>query len=205
MIRLLRYVRLRGFTFLVVVAAFLSSCGTVPDAAALLHTNPLYLVAPSFVGPEGPLTARQAQRILSRLKEHQKVPSDILQRHLAFEQAISNVPLVVGNKVTLLKNAPATYRAMLEAIHSARDNINIVMFTFSDGPIGQMFANALIERQRHGVHVGLIYDSFGSLETPGVSSNGCGTMELRYWSTDQLIRWKRNFVGASAIAIIARW
>jgi cardiolipin synthase len=173
-----------GFTFLAVVAAFLSSCGTIPDAAALLHTNPLYLVAPSFVGPDGPLTARQAQRIIARLKEHQKVPSDILQRHLAFEQAISNVPLVVGNKVTLLKNAPATYGAMLEAIHGARDNINIVMFTFSDGPIGQMFANALIERQRHGVHVALEYDSVGSFETPSsffewLRDNGIAVLEYR--------------------------
>jgi cardiolipin synthase len=173
-----------GFIFLAVIAAFLSSCGTVPDAAALLHTNPLYLVAPSFVGPDGPLTARQAQRIIARLKEHQKVPSDILQRHLAFEQAISNVPLVVGNKVTLLKNAPATYGAMLEAIHGARDNINIVMFTFSDGPIGQMFANALIERQHHGVHVALEYDSLGSLQTPAsffewLQQNGIAVLEYR--------------------------
>jgi cardiolipin synthase A/B len=173
-----------GFIFLAVVAAFLSSCGTIPDAAALLHTNPLYLVAPSFVGPEGPLTARQAQRILARLKENQKIPSDILQRHLAFEQAISNVPLVVGNKVTLLKDAPATYRAMLEAIHGATDNINIVMYTFSDGPIGQMFANALIERQRHGVHVDLEYDSLGSIETPAsffewLRENGIAVLEYR--------------------------
>ena len=42
-------------TFALLVIAVMSSCGTVPDAAALLHTNPLYLVVPRFVGPEGPL------------------------------------------------------------------------------------------------------------------------------------------------------
>jgi phosphatidylserine/phosphatidylglycerophosphate/cardiolipin synthase-like enzyme len=134
-----------GLAALTIAAVMLSGCGTVPDAAALLHTNPLYLVAPRFVGPQGPLTARQAERVIARLQEHQETPSDILQRHLAFEQALTNVPLAVGNRVILLENATDTYRAMLAAIGSATDNINIGMYTFSNGPIGRMFANALIE------------------------------------------------------------
>jgi cardiolipin synthase A/B len=153
-------------TFALLVIAVISSCGTVPDAAALLHTNPLYLVVPRFVGPEGPLTARQAQRVIAHLQEHQETPTDILQRHLAFEQALTSVPLTVGNKVTLLKDGPATYRAMLAAIRSARETINVEMYTFSDGPIGQMFANALSERQEHGIQVSLMYDGLGSLGTP---------------------------------------
>jgi hypothetical protein len=97
-----------ALALLAIIGSFLSSCGTIPNAVALLHTNPLYLVAPNFVGPEGPLTARQAQRVLDRLREHQGTRSDILQRHLAFEQALTNVPLAVGNKVTLLKDGTAT-------------------------------------------------------------------------------------------------
>jgi cardiolipin synthase len=155
-----------ALALLAIIGSFLSSCGTIPNAVALLHTNPLYLVAPNFVGPEGPLTARQAQRVLDRLREHQGTPSDILQRHLAFEQALTNVPLAVGNKVTLLEDGTATYRAMLAAIRSASETINVEMYTFSDGPIGQMFANALIERQRHGVQVSLMYDGLGSVGTP---------------------------------------
>jgi cardiolipin synthase len=155
-----------GLAALAIVAVLLGGCGTVPNAAALLHTNPLYLVAPRFVGPQGPLTARQAQRVIARMQEHQETPSDILQRHLAFEQALTNVPLVVGNRVTLLKNATDTYKAMLAAIGNATDTINIAMFTFSNGPIGQMFADALIARQRHGVHVSVMYDGLGSLGTP---------------------------------------
>jgi cardiolipin synthase len=142
-----------------------SGCGAIPDADAILHTNPLYLTDAKFVGPDGPLTAEQAQRVLERLKEHQKTPSDILERHIEVEQALSGLPLVVGNKVTLLENGSSTYAAMLAAIHGAKDNINILMFTFSDGPVGQMFADALIERQRHGVQVNLAYDSLGSLGT----------------------------------------
>jgi hypothetical protein len=50
--------RLTSIFKLAIIVLFFGSCGTIPDAAALLHTNPLYLVVPSFVGPEGPLTAR---------------------------------------------------------------------------------------------------------------------------------------------------
>jgi cardiolipin synthase len=169
---------------LAAIAALLSSCGTIPDAAAVLHTNPLYFVAPSFVGPEGPLTARQTQRLITRLKQHQEMPSDILQRHLAFEQALTNVPLVLGNKVTLLENGTATYNGMLAAIRGAHDTINLQMFIFSDGPVGQMFADALIERQRHGVQVNLMYDSLGSLGTPasffeGLRQSGIAVLEYR--------------------------
>ena len=84
----------------------------------------------------------------------------------------------------LLKNGAATYQAMLTAIRGAKDNINIQMFTFSDGEIGQMFAAALIERQRHGVQVNVMYDSLGSLGTPAsffeqMRRNGIAVLQYR--------------------------
>jgi cardiolipin synthase len=169
---------------LTIGTALFSSCGAIPDANALLHANPLYVVDSKFIGPEGPLTTRHARLIIARLKEHQKIPSDILERHLAFEQAISGVPLVLGNKVTLLKNGAATYDAMLAAIRSAHNSVNIEMFEFSSGPIGQMFGDALIERQMHGVQVNLIYDSFGSIGTPNsffdhLRQNGIAVLQYR--------------------------
>jgi cardiolipin synthase A/B len=147
------------------IASLLVGCGTIPNANAVLHTNPLYLVAPRFVGPHGSLTTEQAEHVIARLKENQQTPSDLLERHLAFEQALSDTPLVVGNQVTLLQNGPATYKAMIDAIHGARDNVNIGMYIFSDGQVGQMFADALMERQRHGVQVNVMYDSLGSFHT----------------------------------------
>lgn len=150
---------------LIFIIGIFSGCGTVPDVAALIHDRLLYRNDPQFVGPHGPLTQKQAAAIVARLQEHQQTPTDLFERHLAFEQSLSAVPLVLGNKVTVLRNGTATYQAMLAAIRGASDNINIEMYTFSDGPIGQMFADALIERQLHGVQVNLIYDSLGSLAT----------------------------------------
>jgi cardiolipin synthase A/B len=166
------------------VALFFSSCGTITNARALIHTQALYFENPQLTGPQGPLTPRQAQRIVSRLKENQQTPSNILDRHIVFEQAISDTPLVTGNHVTLLKNGAATYAAMLAAIHGATDNINIEMYTFSDGPIGQMFADALIERQRHGVQVNVSYDSLGSITTAAaffyrMRENGIAVLQYR--------------------------
>src|SRR5258708_19464720 len=55
---------------------------------------------------------------------------------------------------------------MFEAIRNATDSINVEIYIISDDSIGQKFADALIEKQRSGVQVNLIYDSFGSRHTP---------------------------------------
>jgi cardiolipin synthase len=161
----------------------MSGCGSMPDAHTLLHSKSLYQENSSFAGPRGPLTEEQGQEIMERVKAHQKTPTDILERHLAFEQALSDAPLVVGNQVTLLKNGGETYRAMLEAIRGATDSINIEMYIFSDGPVGQMFADALIERQSHGVQVNLAYDSVGSLGSESfleqLRQSGIAVLEYR--------------------------
>jgi cardiolipin synthase len=55
---------------------------------------------------------------------------------------------------------------MFEAIEGAQDSIQIETYSFSDDEIGQKFAEALKAKQRAGVQVNLIYDSFGSRQTP---------------------------------------
>ena len=188
-----------GLILTALSGGLVTGCGTIPDTEQLIKMQTLHLVHPRFVGPYGSLTREQGRRIIAKIQSHQETPTDILERHLGFEQAISDVPLVVGNKVTLLKNAAATYPAMLNAIHGAHDNINLEMYILSDGQIGQMIADALIERARRGVQVNLIYDSLGSLQTPAsffdkMRSNGIAIVqfnplspfEARHWSLSQL-------------------
>jgi cardiolipin synthase len=178
---------MRTFLFILgLVFASLMGSGAerFPNVNALLHTNPVDYLAPSFVGPHGAVTAREGEQIIARLEEHQEVPSDILKRQIAFEQALSDVPLMLGNKVILLENGAQTYNAMLAAIRSAQSSINIQMFIFSDGQVGRTFAEALIDRQRHGVQVNLMYDSFGSHSTPAaffdrMRQNGIAVVEYR--------------------------
>ncbi|MGH8014396.1 MAG: phospholipase D-like domain-containing protein [Candidatus Binataceae bacterium] len=150
---------------LVLFAAVLSGCGSLPNANRLTASRILYRISPRFVGAQGPLTYQQGQRILAELKRQQHVRTDMLGRHLAFEQAISGSPLILGNKVTLLENGPATFKAMLDAINNAKHNINFETYIFSDDSIGQRFADALIAALGRGVIVNVIYDSAGSFFT----------------------------------------
>lgn len=91
----------------------------------------------------------------------------ILGRHVLVEQAINaDSPLVGGNRLTLLQDGPATYAAMREAIAAATDHVNLQTYIFEDDEVGRRFAELLAERAADGVTVNVIYDSFGTLETP---------------------------------------
>lgn len=113
----------------------------------------------------GPLSQKQSARIVAEL-ERSSGGLDMLDRQLALEQEITGSPLVAGNRVTLLQDGPATYRAMLAAIDGARDHINLETYIIEDDEIGRLFAERLLARQALGVQVNLIYDSVGSLQTP---------------------------------------
>jgi cardiolipin synthase A/B len=145
----------------------------LPPALALAGCNTLPSINPDMAraerpvridGARGPLSAAQSRTILERLKQSGK-DTDIFERHLALEQALADTPLVAGNKVTLLQDGPATYRAMFAAIAAARDHINLETYILEDDDVGQRFADALIERQRAGVQVNLIHDGVGTLHT----------------------------------------
>lgn len=115
-------------------------------------------------GAYGPLSLPQSRAILGRLKESGEA-TDTFRRHLALEEAITDAPLMAGNKVTLLPDGASTYTAMLAAIGSATDSINMETYIIDDDVIGREFMAALHERQRAGVQVNLIYDGFGTFAT----------------------------------------
>jgi len=105
-------------------------------------------------------------------EEHPALPpqteaeiSGRLKRHLAVEAAISGAPLLGGNKVTLLENGPAAYKAMFAAMEDARSSINLETFIFTDDEVGQKFASLLEQAHQRGARANVIYDSFGSLST----------------------------------------
>ncbi len=55
---------------------------------------------------------------------------------------------------------------MYAAIESAKKNINMETYSIEADEVGRRFAGALMEKQKTGVQVNLIYDSVGSLGTP---------------------------------------
>ena len=107
----------------------------------------------------------QSAAILERLK-NRSCETGILDRHLAVEQSFVDSPLVVGNHVTLLKDGPATYRAMFAAIRKARNHINLETYIIEDDEVGRNFSDLLMEKQKQGVQVSMIYDSVGAINAP---------------------------------------
>lgn len=140
----------------------LGGCAALPDTEFL--TRRYTKQAARFESARGPLSARRSAAIVAELKR-KAGDLDILDRQITLEQEIVASPLVVGNKVVLLQDGPATYQAMFEAIGRAKDHINVESYIIDDGEVGQRFADLLIERRAHGVQVNLIYDSVGAFGT----------------------------------------
>ena len=140
-----------------------AGCADLPDTDAHIerHTGQ----AARFATASGPVSRQRSAAILTELKR-KSGDIDILEKQIALEQAIVGSPLILGNKVTLLQDGPATYAAMFAAIRSARDHINLETYIIEDDEIGRQFADALLAQQARGVQVNLIYDSVGGIRTP---------------------------------------
>ena len=113
----------------------------------------------------GPLSRQQSAAILGEIKRKSGA-ENILEKHIALLQSKVDSPLVVGNKVTLLQDDAAIYRAMRQAIRAAKHHVNLETYIFSADQAGQEFSDLLLAKRGEGVQVNLIYDSFGSLATP---------------------------------------
>ena len=144
------------------LAALLGACSSLPHIVPDMARDS---GAPKIEGARGPLSPARSKEILDGLRAGGKDTS-VLDRHLALEAAISDSPLVAGNRVQLLQDGPTTYQAMFSAIAAARDHINMETYILEDDEVGQRFAAALIAKQRAGVQVNLISDGVGTLGTP---------------------------------------
>ena len=149
--------------WLCICALGVSGCASLPDTQAILARH--HAQTAQFETAQGPLSERKSAAVVAALKRSAG-DLDILDKQIALEQAITDSPLVLGNKVTLLQDGAATYNAMLAAIAGAQDHINMESYIFEDDAMGHVFAQALMDKQRQGVQVNLIYDSVGSLGTP---------------------------------------
>ena len=138
-------------------------CATLPNTDALTERHATQ--AARFDDALGQLSEKRSAAIVSDLKR-KSGDLDILDKQIALEQGIVGSPLVVGNKVTLLQDGPATYHAMFAAIRKAKDHINVESYIIDDDEVGRQFADLLLEQQGKGVQVNLIYDSLGAFATP---------------------------------------
>lgn len=143
-----------------------TGCATLPDVSEMIEETPTAQKSRQIVAAKGRvLSPRQSTAIMERLKRSVD-PTDILERHTAVVESITDSPLTKGNKVTLLADGPATYAAMFKAIEKAKDHVNLETYIIEDDETGRKFADLLLEKQAAGVQVNIIYDSVGSMKTP---------------------------------------
>jgi cardiolipin synthase len=143
-----------------------TGCATLPDVSEMIEETPTAQKSRQIVAAKGRvLSPRQSTAIMERLKRSVD-PTDILERHAAVVESVTDSPLTKGNKVTLLADGPATYAAMFKAIEKAKDHVNLETYIIEDDETGRKFADLLLEKQAAGVQVNIIYDSVGSMKTP---------------------------------------
>jgi cardiolipin synthase A/B len=93
--------------------------------------------------------------------------TDPLQRHFALQQALGGGALVDGNRTALLNDGAQAFPAQFRAMAQARSHINLEYFILEDiSSGGTTLSELLINRLRRGVAVNIIYDAYGSRDTP---------------------------------------
>ncbi|OGQ97788.1 MAG: cardiolipin synthase [Deltaproteobacteria bacterium RIFOXYD12_FULL_57_12] len=153
------------FFLFVFILPISNGCATLPNVSKMIDEAPTAQEPRQIVSSKGQLSHEKSRAVMERLKRS-VYPTDILERHTAVLESITESPLTKGNKVTLLADGQATYAAMFKAIKNAKDHINLESYLIEDDETGRTFADLLVQKQAEGVQVAVIYDSVGSMNTP---------------------------------------
>jgi cardiolipin synthase len=153
--RALSWIAIIGF------AATFGACASLPNVG--VNESAAEKANPTIVAAKGTLQGKQATELLAR-RWARATPD--MKAMAVLEEAATGVPLIAGNKVTLLFDGPATMKEMFAAVQAAKSSINLETYIFDQDEVGIQFADALIEKQKQGVTVNVLYDSVGTLGTP---------------------------------------
>ncbi|MGZ8288717.1 MAG: cardiolipin synthase [Telluria sp.] len=154
---------LASWLAVIALGSSMTACATLPDSAEIRSETALAKDQPTITARGGKMSPQKASELMSR--RWAKAAPD-MKELAALEEAATGVPLIPGNKVTLLFDGPATMNAMMDAVKSAKNTINLETYIFDQDEVGMEFAKLLMEKQKQGVTVNILYDSVGTLQTP---------------------------------------
>jgi cardiolipin synthase len=162
--------RVKPFFFFLLLVSFMTlvgACATLPNVSEMAVEMPTTGKTAQIVSNRGLLSPKQSKAIMERLQGSVDA-TDILQRYSAVIETVSDSPLTKGNKVTLLIDGAATYAAIFKAVENAGNHVNLETYIIEDieDDRGRKFSDLLLQKQKEGVRVNLIYDSVGSYTTP---------------------------------------
>ena len=130
-----------------------------------------------------------------------------LDRQRAVFEAVSQVTTRGGHDAHILVDGPAAWDAIFAALRSASDTIHIESFIFEELDFNARLSEVLIERQRAGVAVRVIYDSFGSFSTPRafldlLHTNGVALCEFNPINPLRASLWRPNHRDHRKIVVV---
>ena len=124
---------------------------------------------------------------------------DALEQQYEVQRGLSDSPIIFGNKVTLLTSGTDTFAAIFKAIARARSSINLEYFILANVQSnGVHLSDLLLDRLRAGVKINMIYDAFGSRDTPEAffqSLRQAGAQVIEFNPTDPFqtrVGWSPN-------------
>lgn len=150
----------------VLICLLIQSCAVIPD-----HEHALEKIDPQsqkleIVGAKDMLPQAKVDKALQKLSPDEQIRV-ALENHLKIEQSISDSHLFADNAFTPLFNGETTFNKMKELIGRAEKHIHLEYFTFEDVDLGGVTLKALLlEKLAKGVEVHVIYDAYGSQQTP---------------------------------------
>lgn len=153
------------------LAASLAACA-VPDTEQRVAGSPAESrpVVP-IQGADGPLSPAEKAALIARLGSGAE-GSELVQRHLKVEETVAGSPLTTDNAAEVLRDGDQTFAAIGKAISEARETLNLEYYTIEDvtlkTPDGneRSLADMLVAKLEQGVAVNIIYDGYGSIDTP---------------------------------------
>ncbi len=77
-------------------------------------------------------------------------------------EAVTDKPLLPGNKVKCLVDGDEAYPAMIEAIDKAEKTVGLLSYIFDSDSAGEQFLKALIRAKERGVEVRVLIDGVGA-------------------------------------------
>ncbi len=156
--------RKRIAPLLAVLTICFSSCATLPQYR---HVKATTSPAAHAVIVEGNdvIDGHSANTVLDEMVAEGNL-TEHLKDHVRFMQAISGRPLIAGNDGHPIDSGAKAFAEMLKDMNAARHYIHLETYIFYNDDVGQKFAEVMKRKARQGVSVAVIYDSYGSTQTP---------------------------------------
>jgi cardiolipin synthase len=151
------------------LVASLAACA-VPDTNQSIAESPAGS-KPIIQGADGPLSPAASAALIASLGGGAE-GSPVLQHHLKVEESVGGSPLTTDNAVEVLRDGDQTFAAIGKAISEARETLNLEYYTIEDVTLKTADGNSrdlgdmLVAKLQQGVAVNIIYDSYGSIDTP---------------------------------------